>query len=293
MSVIKGRVLEIRDSHVIVLIEDCQYLKIARPQGNLRRGGEIEVILPRVIMPRTLTLAAVISLAAALVLFLVLPNLQALIAPAPAAAYGIIALDINPAIELAFDRDLRVTTVRAVNPEGEYLLRDIKPGMDIYEALNIALEQALQHGYLTEDKENNALMLTLVGGDDTDSLLDYLETDLLNKLKTMNIKGFIFAHQSGWQQRNNALKQDMSLNRLLLREILQTGDLNRSLLDLLIDAVPSSMKPIGSDQQRPNPPGKPNDDNNHHQPGQDHGKPGQNPGRPKDGDNGPGSDRRP
>ena len=216
----KGMVIEIKAQKVVLLTPDGQFLEVPRPTGEVHCGQEIEYSLPekkRFFMPAALMAAA----AAVLILFMFISDFTGYTPFKEDPAYGYIAMDINPSVELAFNSELEITGVRGINPEGGMLLEGLKPGDNLFTSLEYLLQRAVELSYLTPDHAQNFLMLTLVNPYGFSVSEAQLENLVQQNLSDRNIPGFVGIYKTGMDAREKALGQKISLNRYLLQEILK------------------------------------------------------------------------
>ena len=214
----KGMVIEIKAQKVVLLTPDGQFIEVPRPTREIRCGQEIGYSLPqkrRFFMPAAVMAAA----AAVLILFIFISDFPGFTPFKEDPAYGYIAMDINPSVELAFNSELEITEVRGINPEGGMLLEGLKPGDNLFTSLEYLLQRAVELSYLTPDHAQNFLMLTLVNPHGFSVSEDQLENLAQEKLSAENIPGFVGVYEIGLDVREKALGQKISLNRYLLQEI--------------------------------------------------------------------------
>lgn len=213
---ISGRVLEIRDKHLVVLTEDGQYLQIDRHGKAIRRGQAIEVPLVRKKTKKSFVYGTVLAVAAVLLLA-ILPGLGGIAGLGPAAE-NYLTVDINPSVEITFGNDLKVTAFRAINREGEKLLAGMVPGLQLYVAVEHILDRAVLFSYLDMDQMDNVVMLTLVCSKGKDEILTGLEDTARLRLSALNIEGQLVVAETNVRERNKALNEGISLNRYVLRQ---------------------------------------------------------------------------
>jgi len=159
--------------------------------------------------------------AAVLILFIFISDFTGFTPFKEDPAYGYIAMDINPSVELAFNSELEITEVRGINPEGGMLLEGLKPGDNLFTSLEYLLQRAVELSYLTPDHDQNFLMLTLVNPYGFSVSEAQLENLVQQNLSDRNIPGFVGIYKTGMDAREKALGQKISLNRYLLQEILK------------------------------------------------------------------------
>lgn len=78
--------------------------------------------------------------------------------------YYYVSLDVNPSIEFTLNRFDRVLSVKAVNDDGEEILKEIDLNeleyTSVENAINKTVEQVSENGYFSEDEESNIVITT-------------------------------------------------------------------------------------------------------------------------------------
>lgn len=78
-----------------------------------------------------------------------------------------VAVDINPSIEFIVDEDDIITSFNLVNDDALILCADVDfIGMNIEEAVELFINLATEAGYIDIETEDNAVLFTVLGGDD-------------------------------------------------------------------------------------------------------------------------------
>ena len=78
-----------------------------------------------------------------------------------------VAVDINPSIEFIVDEEDIVTSYNLVNEDALILCADIDfIGMNIEDAVELFIELATEAGFIDIEAEDNAVLFTVLGGDD-------------------------------------------------------------------------------------------------------------------------------
>ncbi|QUI21201.1 anti-sigma factor domain-containing protein [Vallitalea pronyensis] len=109
-------VMEIKDKHVIVMTRDGQFKKIKKPQENLIIG--MEITLPVGVQQNIRRIAAI------LVIVILMSGLG-VSAYAYYTPYGYVNLDINPNIEIIYNRFNRVLKMNGLNEDGKNLVNNM------------------------------------------------------------------------------------------------------------------------------------------------------------------------
>lgn len=76
---------------------------------------------------------------------------------------GYIVIDINPSLEIAYDENGCVIDVTPLNEDAEVLLCDVElSGKDYKDAITLLVDNCVKLGYLSPQREDNAIMATAV-----------------------------------------------------------------------------------------------------------------------------------
>lgn len=79
---------------------------------------------------------------------------------------GYIVVDINPSLEIAYDKDGIVTKITPLNEDAEILLCDMNLIGKSYEsAVDSLFDGCIELGYLSPSRQDNAVMTTVIGED--------------------------------------------------------------------------------------------------------------------------------
>ncbi len=215
METVRGRILEIKEKHIVLLSTDGRYLKLPKPDGTIRLGEETELTLQPVANKKWLTSRAVLSaVAAVLILLVFIPGIFTGNKTEQPQFY--LSLDINPSVELAVGNDLRVLGYRALNADGERVLAGIAEGADLFYTVNAIIEKATALSYLKGDAVDNLVLLTLAGNVPAELTVTQLENAVHDRLITLGIDGNVGVFEAEDTERVEALNQGTSLNRYLL-----------------------------------------------------------------------------
>lgn len=76
---------------------------------------------------------------------------------------GYIVIDINPSLEIAYDENGCVIDVTPLNEDAEVILCDVElSGKDYKDAITLLVDNCVKLGYLSPQREDNAIMATVV-----------------------------------------------------------------------------------------------------------------------------------
>lgn len=146
-------IVEIRDKYVAALSKDGSVYKIKN--DNYTVGQEIEMKKHLINNNRFIKIAATV---AALIALIVVP------AGAYLTPYSYVSLDVNPSVEYTLNIFERVLTVKAVNDDGERILKEIDldnlKNKDIEVAVQEVLNGIIEAGFFENGQEGGVIIAT-------------------------------------------------------------------------------------------------------------------------------------
>lgn len=165
-----GVVMSIHKHHAIVVTADGQFLR-APIQGKPQIGEEITFEEEQRKVYSFKTPYWYVG-AAAIVLILFLPILL-FVQQADHSVVAYLSMDINPSIEIGVDDKEKVRELRALNDDGEQIIKDLKfKGVNVESIVGTILERAKVSHYL--DTPNKDIFITsIMMGNSTGLNLDY------------------------------------------------------------------------------------------------------------------------
>ncbi|MDP4152293.1 MAG: hypothetical protein Q8865_02470 [Bacillota bacterium] len=148
----KAVIVEFRDKYAAALADDSRIIKVKNK--NYAVGQIIEIKKTRIDKK-----IAAWSASAAAVLMLCTTSTLAYFTP-----YSYVGLDVNPSIEYSLNRFERVLSVKAVNSDGEKILKEIGADnlrhKDIKEAVDKTVKQITDDGYLKAENGGGIIIST-------------------------------------------------------------------------------------------------------------------------------------
>lgn len=238
-------VMEIKGNFVYLLAEGGAFFRIYWRGSLPKVGDEVYVCLPSRFVSLTLWGRGALVACLAIFLFIVSAALSYHYAP-HAAAY--VSLDINPSVELLLNTRDRVMEARALNEEGEKLIRDVYLlGIPSERAIQIIVNRAAQFGYMRLDRYNLLLIsITPVKGEKRrPELKEKLLKEAKKALDSEHVQGVVKGLETSPELRERALKLGLSPGRYaILVESLCTG-LNVSPEDLKEKSISDVLQEAG------------------------------------------------
>lgn len=163
---VKGLLIRTRGPLGVVMTPEGRFVRVILSGKNRVMGQEVQ--------GRELRVPSLNQgLAAASVFLVLLIGLWVNTLSPAAAAY--VALDINPSIELSVDASGKVIAAKGLDPDGVALLAGVATEkLEIYKAVTVLVEKAVQHHYLNET--NNVVLATITTAASKEKLLVDEET---------------------------------------------------------------------------------------------------------------------
>lgn len=167
----RGVVMKMTENQIVVLCEDGKFRNIAH-RNPMPELGETIVIPERYLQQPKRPAAArnlfgrrIAAIAASLLLLIgatFLLRALGVFTPDHAAA-AIVAIDINPSVELWVDEAGTVKRVSLVNDDAEWLLEKKELiGLSVYEATQAIIAKAREQGYLDPQTEHKYVLVSVV-----------------------------------------------------------------------------------------------------------------------------------
>ncbi|KIL35661.1 hypothetical protein SD71_12235 [Cohnella kolymensis] len=154
----QGVVMKISDGTVVILCDDGKFRNLRNPSVQYALGQRIAMPaaeeMPRQQSGRRVHRLRRMASAAASLLLLFGLSVQLMRTPGASEPVAMIAIDINPSIELIVDGDGNVDAVSLVNEDAQQLITE-EELLDepLYEAVEAIVSKAKEQGYLDTNTE--------------------------------------------------------------------------------------------------------------------------------------------
>jgi hypothetical protein len=120
---------------------------------------------------------------------------QALFNPSPIKfTKGYFVIDINPSIEVCYDEDGVVTSLKGLNDDGKALIVGVDVvGKTYSDAAKKLFSRCLSLGYFSSARDDNAVLATAVGenGERDDRMTSAVKTALMDSFSQKKLKGVV------------------------------------------------------------------------------------------------------
>ncbi|MFZ5645462.1 MAG: anti-sigma factor domain-containing protein [Bacillota bacterium] len=226
MKKVKGVVMRSQGNKTVIYSNAGDFVEIPTPKVKPLVGQIIEVEIKdrKPLFKHTLLKYA--SAAAVLILVIALGIFAPLTGSGTAVAS--ISMDINHGIELLVDREARVIKSRDINKGTEYSLDGISlEGQDIYQAVELIIEDAGKKGLLGKDR--NYVLLSVIPLDKNQlSVVDEekLRSVVGSKMISKDMYGVVLVGKTDENAKRMAENMGMTVNEYMVYERCREDGLN-------------------------------------------------------------------
>lgn len=242
-----GIVMKITEQCVVVLCEDGKFRNLPHLPDKPKLGDRIPVVAEVESIPVRKHYASRWFRQAWWVAASILLLIGAVFwwNPFTGNASTLVAIDINPSMELYVKQDGRIEKVKPLNDDARKLLskREYK-GQNFYEAVDIILDDAKKQGYLNVDEGKNLIMLSTMNLSSTPFQL--------NKAKIGTSES---GYELEWFEADQSLKDkaeeaELSLNKYIVYEKAKEQGIELEIEELRSHSIVSILNGAGVDPQR-------------------------------------------
>lgn len=218
----EGIVVKVTEQYIVVIHpEDGTFANIPRPKNQVPQIGEKFAYHPKSSFLFWKSKWMKMALAACLFILSLFAWSVFQVKDASAADY-IVAIDINPSLELYFDRQLHVIKIVAMNKDGENIIS----GMDytnknLSETMNSILDRCVEQHYLKPDQKGNitTTIIPLTSDNKLDQTL--VSAAIHNALSESHIEAQVHISIDKKSTLDKAHQLHLSVNKYKLLEQLQ------------------------------------------------------------------------
>jgi|GEM_PF-1856855 len=215
----RGLVTSVRENHCIVLTPDGSYEKIPLPSPAVTVGEEVtfsRIRIPAQIRPVLMAASFLLVFMSSMLLYQA--NLNQV------AAY--VALDINPSLEIAVDRNLTVIDVLCLDEDARKLTAPGEfKGKSLDYTISGLIDKAVEQDYIKTGEEN--LIVSTIsnvesGADtvDQEAICELLEKSVASKGRKVQVKVYTTSDEIHQKARNKGIS---SGKYLIYRELKKNG----------------------------------------------------------------------
>lgn len=211
---LKGMVISLEKKKMVVVTEEGDFLKVPIPACRPLPGQTVSINENQ---PQGFTFPYWLRVAVAVLIISFSALLfKPLVVPQAVAA---VSMDMASSIELTIDKQNRVLSAKANNPQGDEVLRDLDlKGIDIYQASNIVANKAMQLGYLQKEGKNTIMVTVapLTAQDKVNVDRNKLQQTMHDGLVKQKYQGYLVVNESEAELWQEAEKMGLSVNQYLL-----------------------------------------------------------------------------
>jgi hypothetical protein len=226
----KGFVLEVKDTYILVVTDDCQYLKLKKRKG-IKQGRQIyftkEDLYEQQRFPvKNIGLAAAIVVLCMISITLIYKFQIFNMKEAFGTAVAVVSLDINPSFEFEIDDENRVVEVYRLNEDAKKLAGKNFIGDDIIDVVNSIIDSAWRMKYLTAESNSVVVSFAVIGDrDNHEQRIQELEKSIENGLQIHKDRDINFIYlRSDAGALEEARKNEVSLGKYELFKIISQKD---------------------------------------------------------------------
>ncbi|SHG64105.1 anti-sigma-I factor RsgI family protein [Ornithinibacillus halophilus] len=149
-QIIHGTVVKVTKKEIVLLTKEGQFKNIPCKKGDLPLIGSSYTYEKK---SRVFKNSTIRNVSVAAIFFIAMVSYLLFSNPSTKDAY-LLAVDINPSIEIFADEEMEVTHVKALNIEGESLIEDLTVDGNLNEVLKEIIHLAVQSEYFSVENEN-------------------------------------------------------------------------------------------------------------------------------------------
>ena len=228
----KGTVIEIYYDSIVVMAEDCTFKRIKKSDG-LEEGMEIYFEDRDIIKNSNFTIKNISKGVAAVLIFAVTSLYVLGFWNENYKSVALLAVDINPSVEMEINKNYRVIKISALNEEASKLpLEDLK-NYPLIDALEEIVEMVETAGYIKKDESNRVLVTSveLKSNDEGDKNLDNLIMEGKKKIEEVsNERGQqieVVTIKSDRETLNKAKEENISVGKMEIYKEIEDENKNQ------------------------------------------------------------------
>jgi hypothetical protein len=243
-----GIVMKITDQKLVVLCEDGKYRNIPLPSVLPNLGDKIAIADHLLTVQhdtpqkgKQITLLKRGLLAAAFLGFFIFASWVLTDLGKYSDPVAMIAIDINPSVEIFIDAEENVTKVSLINEEAKRILNENEwIGMNFYDAVNMMISKAEQSGFLDSSSGQRMVMVSVV-----DLKSRSFEVDLEKVPSGLTFQVSLF--YSDREHKTKADELNLTLNKYLVYEQAKKMEIDLDVEELRQTSIVDSLSKAGLD----------------------------------------------
>ena len=238
--------MRITETQIVVLCEDGKFRNIPLPQAIPALGERIAV--PDTIFSKKKTKKEFYMhkswIAATFLVLLIGISMFMSVLSSSNQPVAMVAVDINPSVELFVNSDDKVKKVSLKNDDAILIMNEKELiGKDFYQALQLIIMKSEKHGLLDPNTQNKVVMISVVGLKQNSFQVD------LNKIFPSNNNYDIYLNYVEKEKKEKAEEMGLSLNKYLVYQKAKEIGVDLNIDDLRLNSTVYSLKQAGIDPQ--------------------------------------------
>ncbi len=212
-KIIEGVVVKVTKDYCVLLCEDGTFKNVPRQKGEVPLlGNSFSYKEQKRTGVFATSLKGISVLAMAAVLFIAV--LLSGVTKSQAEYAYVVAIDINPSIELHLDEDFEVVEVVPLNEDGEKIVALINVEGDLYRITKSIISESINQGYLTSN-EAGAVNTTIIDLENTKQMPSetQLQKVISEELVQHDIAATVEIFQESKDYYEIAKKENLSVNQ--------------------------------------------------------------------------------
>jgi hypothetical protein len=240
----QGTVIKITEKHIVVLCANGLFKNIPRKHHEVPMMGETIQITDeknnRQFFHSMWKKSA--ALASAIIILLISFSLMQAENSNFQPSY-VLAIDINPSIELHMDKELRVQQMKALNEDGKIVIEAMdyadKPLLNIIEEM---MNQSVELGYLTK-AEDGLITATIVTNERTEQkIATDIRSTINHHLNTHQIQANVTISQESMEIIKDAQQLDVSVNKYVIYDRMNRQGFNIPIEEIKTKSIASLLQ---------------------------------------------------
>jgi hypothetical protein len=250
-GICQGIVMKVTEQHIVILGESGAFHNLPRSRTEMPRIGQTYRYRPSSANPLYKNKWLYSTAASVFVLAIALSVIFSSIHPKP---YYMVAVDINPSMEIYADERKRITDIVHLNKDSESLINKTKyEGQDLMSGLEDIIVQSAAMGFIKADG-SSTIAASMVHLQEKGELTgEDIYQEISNRLAERQITARVVVSEETEETVQKAKQLAMSLNKYTLIKKLQQQGIIHEIDDIKDQSVPQLLNLLSKDKQQEGP----------------------------------------
>ncbi|MDQ0352101.1 hypothetical protein J2R98_001935 [Alkalibacillus filiformis] len=242
---IVGTVVKVTDDEIVLMTKEGTFKNVVRPDNEFPLIGQSYVAYST---KSSVSWMKYVSVAVILMFSIMLYSIFSSEHQDPA---YLVAIDVNPSIELELNEDFEVIRMIGNNDEGETIIENLSLNRSFSEAVMTIHEELEQKGYIEEGTPFTMVTSAVSLSTEHEANLEQIERDLeeASENKQVNID---YMHGSE-EDLSESSEKNISLNKYLLGKRLAEESKVNDASEVIGESVSQLLDKLKQDESNPNP----------------------------------------